>query len=282
MADEDQVTEATPEEISEAKGMGWADEPDFRGDKAHWVDAKTFLERGRVILPIVSKRNKELTETTARQQEEIRSLADSLKAAQAAITALEQSHDEDVKEQVAAAKEELKHQLAAAYEANDHTAIADLTEKMVDLKAAEKAPVEKVETKTVTQSGRDELTPEFVAWRDENKSWWGKDKRKTRAAILIAEELRSDPVNSHLTGNTFFDKVSAQLDEEYGTRGESKVLSGNGGGGRTNTGEKTFADLPAEAKEACNSLVKKLVGPNRAHKNVESWRKSYVEQYFQE
>ena len=43
---------------------------------------------------------------------------------------------------------------------------------------------------------------------------------------------------------------------------------------------KSYADLPPEAKAACEDQARKLVGDGRAFKDTASWRKYYAEVFF--
>ena len=143
MSEEGEVVETPLDEIEqEARTLGWVPKELFRGDEKRWVDAKTFVERGHVVLPIVQENNKRLQGDLGRANAELRSLAASLKAAQAAIAALESSREEDVKEQVAAARRELKTQLKAAKTAGDIDAEVELTEQLGQLNEAAKPRVE--------------------------------------------------------------------------------------------------------------------------------------------
>jgi hypothetical protein len=47
------------------------------------------------------------------------------------------------------------------------------------------------------------------------------------------------------------------------------------------SGKRTFADLPPEAKEACDRQSKKLVGESRAFKDLASWRSYYTDLFYQ-
>jgi hypothetical protein len=38
---------------AEARSRGWAPEEEFKGDKARWVDAKTFVERTDTMMPLL-------------------------------------------------------------------------------------------------------------------------------------------------------------------------------------------------------------------------------------
>ena len=61
MSEEASVTnETSPEVRHEAESQGWVPKERFRGNENDWVDAETFVKRGREILPILRKNNENL------------------------------------------------------------------------------------------------------------------------------------------------------------------------------------------------------------------------------
>lgn len=286
MSEEGQAGNANEAELREARELGWADKDEWRGDPATWVDATTFLERGRSVLPIVQQNNKRLMAEVGQLRSHVAASQEALRAATAAIEALEESRAADVAEQVEAARQELKSQLAEASREGDHEQVAELTMKMTELNKADKDAGGKGDkrSKGDPAQGRPQLDPEVVSWLDENKEF-ASDRRRVALANVIAVELREAGDTS--VGKTFMNKVAEEVHKQLGISsragGASKVDSGGGGNGRTGaSGEagKTYADLPKEAKDACDRMASRVVGPNRAHKDVQSWQRSYVKQFF--
>lgn len=279
--DNEQVVEASPEELQEAGSMGWADKDKWRGKPEDWVDAKTFLEKGRQVLPIVRASNDRLKGQLDAEAQARRELEGRLAASEATLAALEEAHEADTAAQVEAARAELKTQLAEASREGDHEAVADLTQKMTDL--AGKAPEKKEDKKPVMQQQK--APPEIIQWYKDNPEFIN-DPRSVALGNVISQELRQKGVT--IVGPAFLDMVAAEVEKERGKpqsrRAAGKVEGGNGGaGGRSDDGGggKTYADLPADAKAACDKAANRLVGANRAHKDVASWRASYVKQYYQ-
>jgi hypothetical protein len=116
----------------------------------------------------------------------------------------------------------------------------------------------------------------------EDNPWFGTDERKTMKAMGIAQVLRSDPENEALQGRAFFDRVKEELEGRSSPRAD-KVSGGRptGAGGGSGGGSKAFADMPSDAKEACDRQGKKLVGEGRAFKDMAAWRSYYANLYFQ-
>ena len=49
-----------PQFESEARAQGWVAADEFRGSESDWVDAETFVRRGKEIMPILRKNNEKL------------------------------------------------------------------------------------------------------------------------------------------------------------------------------------------------------------------------------
>lgn len=262
----------------EARMMNWKPKDEFRGNPDDWVDAETFVTKGRQILPILQKNNERLLSQIQERDARIGAMETSLKSATAAIDALQEAHDEDTKAQVEAARAELRTELAAAHEAGDHKGAAEITDKLIQLKTAEDAPAAKPAAPAAPQVVK--VHPEVQAWIDAHQEFWKSGRRVALANAIAAEKRQA---GDKRIGAAFMDEVMQEVEDEFAggkkRGGDGKVESGSGGSGRSG-GEKSYADLPAEAKEACDAQGKKLVGLNRAHKDINSWRASYVKQYF--
>lgn len=287
MSEEGEV-QVTEEEVREATGMGWSDRDNWRGKPEDWVDAKTFLERSRQIMPLLRENNKRLQSHVSSLEARLNSLDTAVKAANTTIEALEASHADDVREQVEAARAALKEELTAALRDGDHDGAADITEKLTQLNTAEREADNKG-GKTKGGNGEDknppvQIHPEVVQWYKDNPDFVN-DRKRVALSNVVAVELRESGDMS--TGKEFMDKVAQGVDEALGgaatSHGTSKVAPGGGGSQRrapAGGGAKGYADLPQEAKDACDRMEKRLVGSNRAHKDQASWRASYAKQFF--
>jgi alpha-galactosidase/6-phospho-beta-glucosidase family protein len=74
--------EVAPEVVKEAESQGWVPKERFRGNESDWVDADTFVKRGREILPILRKNNENLVkdlQATKEQLKEFREAAEEFK-----------------------------------------------------------------------------------------------------------------------------------------------------------------------------------------------------------
>jgi hypothetical protein len=294
MADENdvidgEVLEVSDEELREARAHGWADKDKWRGSPEEWVDAKTFLERSRNILPIVKAKNRELETRVSSMAEQLNATQEALRAANAAIEAIQDSQAEDVKEQVEAARRQLKQELTAAYRDGDHEGAAELTAKLAELGSTEdddnSRPRRKKTDTDPDESRRPRIAPEVLMWFEENPDY-KKPGRKLALATAITDEFRAK--GDRRQGVEFLEAVAEEVEKTLnggGTSSIGKVSPGNGGSNRQSSGgggQKTYADLPAEAKKACERMAQRLVGPDRKFKDVAAWRKDYAQKYFEQ
>lgn len=285
MAEDTVIDEPSSELLAEARELGWRPKEEFKGDEAKWVDAKTFVERGEHVLPIVKATNARLRSDLAATNARLEEVSAALKASKESTDALERYHQDDVKQKVEKARADLKAQLVAAKKAGDVESEVNLTDELTRLNTVDLTEA-KVTDEPLPKPVQKDYTkhPEFIAWKEDNP-WFGTDIAKTAIARDISERLRASGETS--IGREYMDKVSVATAKEVtrlgGGRATSKVeASKGGGGGGGNGGAKSYSDLPPEAKTACNSYERELVGPNRKYKTTDEWRKSYAEQFFRE
>lgn len=249
--------EIAPEIRQEAESQGWVPKEKFRGNEADWVDADTFVKRGREILPILRKNNENLIKdlnATKEQLKEFREAAEEFKKFQRdAYERKAQEYEQriqEIKESRAQAISDGDGQKVNALDDALDAAKDELKEAKQAAKDAEKVP---------TQPTSEGLDPGLQAWLDKN-TWFGQDKRMTGIVNGIGESLRLEfPL---LKGQEFLDKLDEVLAEEFPTKfgkqtPTSRVESGSGRASRgSSSNAQTYDNLPAEAKAACDRFVK--------------------------
>lgn len=275
-----------------AREMGWRPKEEFRGDESKWVDAQTFVSRGENFLPILRADNgrlkTELTETRTQLAEQAKALA----AAQEAIAELKQFGVEQTKRQVEQARRDLTEQLKQAREAGDVEGEVRIQEGLADLreaKSATSAPAPAAApaaAPVASPAPPPAADPATAAWLAEN-DWFEKRPSLRGLAMGFAEEIKADKALAGLTGAPFYKELSKRMEPYLEPKGEpepSKVGSGRptGGGGAGGGVPKvrTYDDLPADAKAACDSQARKLVGEGRAFKTQAEQRAHYVSIFF--
>lgn len=287
----DQTDESTEEEVQNARQLGWVPQEEFRGDPKNWRPAKEFLARGEDILPILKANNRKLHQQLSAQNQTTTALQRQLAEQQAVIDGLKEAHAEIAKDRREAQIEELSDQIATAEEAGDRKLAARLQAKLTNLtREAEEAE----EEETGTQKTRREPTappPQdfrqtqwWQDWQEENP-WYGQDQDRTELADIVSLRLRNNPANAQLTQKAFMDKVTTEVSRITGQNLSSSRRSRVEGGGSRNAsgggGGRSYADLPASAKAACDRLGKRLIGSGAGQfKDDKAWKAHYVKQYF--
>ncbi len=267
----------------EAREMGWVPREEYKGDPDHWRDADEFVERGRSILPILQANNKRLKNDLLTRDQEIANLKKAVEDSSKAIKALQRGYNESVKLQVENARKELRDQLRAAKETGDIDAELAITDKLADLKSAERSSKEDAVEEDKAPANTPQLDPEFVAWNKENP-WFGnmndsEDRKRTRALVRIGEDLRDEGDKTY--GRAFMEKCIAELEKQEGkqtSRTSNKVEGGSRSSGGSSSG-RAYDRLPKEAKDTCKEQAEDFVGPGKMFKNEREWQDYYANLY---
>lgn len=263
----------------EASELGWVPLEKFKGDESKWVDAETFVERGKQIMPILKKNNERLRTDLLKRDTEIDTLKSSLGAMQGTLGRLESLHNEGLKRALAEQKADLRRQLIEARRDDDPEAELDIQDK-IDATDAQIAEAAKPIIQPVVQDPADSgLSPDFIKWKSENE-WFGEDKKKTKLILRAAEDLRDE--GETLTGAEFMELAAERAFKTEALPGNSKVEGGSPRGSGSPVRAKGYSSLPKEAQEICMQDAENLVGPNKKFKKVEEWQTYYAKLYHGE
>ncbi len=260
---ESQQEDVSSEVIAEAKRFGWVEKEKFRGDESDWVDAETFVQRGREINPILKANNDRL-------KKEIDALKSQLDDASISVKEFKKFQQEafDKKEQEYKAQiDALKTQKKEAIELGDGARVLEIEDQIDEIKEARQQVKEIKE-----ESPKQKVDPDFTAWMEEN-SWYTKDKKLTVLADAIGEEIRQE--NPGLNGRQFLDEVVERLKEEvphkFGVVKRPNVVEGSSGGRVNAPKKKSYENLPPDAKAACDDFVKRGWITREEYVNKYSW-----------
>jgi len=263
MSEEASVTnETSPEVRHEAESQGWVPKERFRGNENDWVDAETFVKRGREILPILRKNNENLIKDlnqTKEQLKEFREAAEEFKRFQ------RESYERkatDYERRI----QEIKDSRAQAITDGDGQKVNALDDALDEAKEsfreAKQAVKDVVSTKEpVATETAATIDPSLQLWLDRN-NWFGEDRRMTSIANGIGESLRLEFPG--LKGQPFLDKLDEVLAEEFPNKfggskknvSASRVESGSGRQSRSGSNAQSYDNLPPTAKDACDRFVK--------------------------
>lgn len=268
---------------SEARQKGWVPKEEFRGDETKWVDAAEYLTH--------NKRQRESGERLRADLDGVRqqnaALEARLRASQAAIDALQTDMVETKTVDFEAQELDLTGQIKAARQAGDFELEESLRDKRQEVRD-EKRQLSVDKTKSTVQAlpnGADPTeTPEFKQFLSDNP-WFKEDRVMAAASIAILSELNSSGATKDLTPSQRFALAAQKTKERFGVSErprQSKMEGSRGGadaGGGDGTG-KTYADLPQDAKDACERQAARVVGQGKRYKTTAEWQKSYTSAYF--
>lgn len=263
-----------------AREMGWKPKEEFRGDPAKWTDAETFVSRGENFIPILRADREKLRGENADIRAALTETQTLLRASQEAIEELRKYHTEDTQRQVEKARKDLVKQLKQARDEGDVDAEVEIQDELSKIRTAQAAPPAAPAPKPPAAPAP-QPDAAFAAW-SANNAWFATNPRLRGLTLGIAEELRAKQPN--LVGKPFYDAIDAEMADylDPPARGTDKVAGGRGPSNQPASGgrAKTYADLPADAKAACDSYASKLVGPGRVHKDLASWQAAYAKDFF--
>lgn len=218
----------------EAMSLGWQPKENWKGPENGWKDAETFMKDGEKMAGFVRKRLEKDFEERIKRIE------------QASGAALEFQQKQAEKER-AALLADLKAQKAEAIEDNDLAKLEKIKEQIDEVREA-KEPA---------------LDPKDVAaaadFRAKHEFWQGKDWVLQNFADGAAGAL----ARRGLKGAELLTELDKQLcesfPEKFGKVKRNGSVEADSQAG-SNGEEKTFADLPKEAKSAYEQLAKKIKG----------------------
>lgn len=266
------LDDAGPDLEAEALESGWEPKESFKGNPEHWVDAATWVEKGRQLAPLMKAQNKGLRDDLQREKAERAKLEAELRMQAAALKALEDAQHEDAVEAVKDRRAEIKAQIAQASREGEHERLADLYEELAGLKEPAKAAVP-----TSAAPNAAPVDPAYTEWASRNQ-WYGADPVKSGLAEGIGRSL----AQKGLRGQDFYRELDKELTKFYEpARRPDRQEGSRGGASGAPSGAKGYHDLPAEAKAACDGFADKFVGAKKKYKDVNAWRSAYAKEYFE-
>ena len=252
----------------EARILGWVPKEEFR-DGDHWVDAETFVKRGKEINPILRKNNETLLK---KLDEATREVAEIKKVAKEFEKFQKEAADRKVNE-LKQELADLREKKKIAISSGDGDAVVTIDEAIDNVK--EKQAEAKKEPEKAPESKPQTLDPLVTAWMEDNP-WFTSDDKYTRIADTIGVSINQN--FPHLRGKAFFEKLDEELAEvlptkyKKGERG-SPVEGSTKGSSRPSGGRnrQTYDNLPADAKAACDKFVKQGLMTKEAYVAEYDW-----------
>jgi DNA repair exonuclease SbcCD ATPase subunit len=247
----------------EAQKDGWVPEEKYKGPKDNWVDAETFVKRGKEINSILRANNERLKkELEGDRQKHVAELEDVKRTVEEFKTFQKEAFEKKVQTY----ERQLRELRAARSEATsqeDHEKAAELEEqidKAKDKIREAKADLEKKPEPKKVETKVEDLAPELKQWLNLNPWYGDADNYLEETELVTALGASIKKRNPNITGQAFLDLLDEKIDERIpdlrkkekkGPSVESSSYS-KPSGSRT---KKSYSSLPAEAKEACDRFV---------------------------
>ena len=268
-----------------ASAMGWSPQENFKGDPERWVDAETYVKRGEEFIPFLQADKRKLTQDVEALRGKLTQMEQTLKASSETIEALREYNTKENKKAVVEQRKEIVEQLKEARTEGDIETEIELQTRLSETDAALKAADEKPTTKAEPAAVDYTKTPEWQSFIQDN-SWFQTDMRRRALAMSLGQSMAEEGKLTGLTAAQRYALVAKEtlaiMPMDSHRNGADKVEGSRGGAGEGggSSGGKTFADLPAEAKAACDRYAGKVVGEGRAYKTTKEWRAKYVADFL--
>lgn len=244
---------------SEARDYGWAPKENFKGPPERWRPADEYVEwakqSGRLprgefekitkLVPVIRQENEHLKSQLAEVKDTLNQFVEfSTKAEERAFNR---------------AKAELEAKVEAAANNADPVAARAAMQELAALRPEAPKPTPKPETPTVA------LDPVIQDWLGK-ESWYTDPKNRALNAFAtdVFDELSGMPTEKRLAEvkRRTVDKFPEKFGLNPARENAAAVSTPTGEPPRRKTG-KTYDDLPAEAKKACDKFVKQIPGYTR-------------------
>lgn len=267
VVDKPVVEEVIPEVIElsdveeKALKMGWTPKDEFKGDPAKWRPADEFVERGENMLPIVKAR-------VAQQAKEIAELKASMKQ-------FGEYHNKTEQRAYDKALTDLREQRAQAIASADGVAFDRVDTEI-------QALTKEIDAKNKTTEAKQDTTddPVYLEWKGRNK--WVTDPKLEDWAYSYGKHLLE--VGDAEVGIDVFEKITkaakAKFPEKFENARRTAAPTVEGGVPAARRGGKSYADLPADAKAACDRMAKNAYSDKP--KELAAFKAEYTKNYFEE
>ena len=254
VAEQQSVPEVDEATLAEAKRQGWVPQDEYNGPEDRWVDADTFVKKGKEINALLRKDN----EFLKREVSEMKTT----------MMEFKKFHADTEKRAYERAMLDLREQKKEAINTGDGDKVLQIDDAIDELKIARAQ--EKVEVRPSNQPD-----PTFVQWNEDNP-WFGKDTELTEEANLIGEVIKKRQPT--LIGSDFLEEVTKRVKKAYPekftntNRNRPSAVEGTTAPRASSKGGKGYNDLPPEAKQACQKFEKSGL----------LTREAYLKEYFGE
>lgn len=238
---------------AEARDMGWYPEAEFKGKKrpAEFLDAKTFVERGEHVLPMLKREREKLEKEFGDRFSKLEKMSDKT------IERLRTEHAKEI-EALQVAKD-------AAIEKGDVAGVRKIDGEIAKAEANAPEPAPAAEDVG-------EVTAKWV----KQNPWYDTDKRMRATAIGISQTILED--NPTITMSENLKQTMEQMAEIYPLKFPKTGANGHApvDGGGSLTGAEPAKDPLAKLSAVEKAQAKKdMAAFPKMYPTADSWLKAY-------
>lgn len=234
MREDGQEQQANPAE-EKARAQGWVPKEDFKGDPAKWKDAETFVKHGEDILPVLKERNEHLVKEMQGMKQDFNKFVEYAKKA-----------------------EERAYQRAIAdLEKRELQAVAD--QDVDAMQALQKERQDLFQNTPKLPEVKNEENPLMVAFKERNK-WYESDPELTAEADALGAAFAQRNMAYPALLAKVEETMKALHPEKFGNSRREQhpaVEFSNDTGLPKKRNERTYENLPADAKAACEKFIQR-------------------------
>lgn len=240
-----------------ARALGWRPQEEFRGDPEKWVDAQTFIERGEQVMPLLKAQNKKLK----REMDEIKATLKEFKDHTARVQ----------NQELNSMLETIRRLKTDAISRGDGEAVVALEDQQAQILTQQ---LQAESAKHQPQQPQFSQEDQNLArqWHTHN-SWYGKDQELTRAVDAIGAQIMG--VNPEIDKGEMFHQIDSLIRRQFPNKftRASSAAPVDAGRAMPRTGAKSYANLPADAKAACDRQVKAGMLTKEEYVKYYEWEK---------
>jgi hypothetical protein len=256
-----------------ARVQGWRPEEEYRGKPGTWIDAETFIERGKEIKAFTKRENEQL-------RREMAALKTELEERGKTIEEIREYHANMEKRAIEAAVARLKRERSEALGSGNMALAEELGDEIDELKNAPSAVPGKKETAAPAPTptpASGQVLPEVKEWLAESASWYNQEEENEDLVAYADGMAAKLAPRQDLSVQEKLDELTARVKkafpDRFGTRKRTATTVGAGeGGGREGSRKsaKSVSSLPADAAAAGARYVKQGL-----YKDMEAYAAEY-------
>lgn len=249
-----------------ARRMGWRPKEEFRGPPDKWSSAEDFIARGENELPILRERNRNLDRQLQTTSETVAELKTRMEQTGEVLSSMREMSLKAEERAYKKARAEIEEEQRTRAAAADVAGVTETQRKLEELdkeREAAKVVVVPVTAKpdAPTAKPRDPVAEQWIA----DNPWFTSDPEMNSTAQGIHTGMLQSRKDLSLAENLAETKrrVMKLYPEKFANPNREEAVtvaqpSGNAPAPTNKNKKKTYADLPADAKAACDKYVKQI------------------------